>query len=172
MPHSPGTNPSRETIQLLKFLGFTRIVAYASSAHFADLKHRGATEFIDRADGSLTDLAVHPPVKVVYDTTFGTGALNAARTVGLVHVQGFFAGPDVTHPSTTMKGHPACPEYTPFGKLLMKNLPEMLKTGVIVPYRVEVVPNGLAKIPAALDKMKAGGVSDVELVAHPHDSTA
>lgn len=40
---------------------------------------------------------------------------------------------------------------------------------LIQPNNVEVVPNGLAGIPDALEKMKAGKVSATKLVAHPWD---
>ncbi|KAJ7887510.1 GroES-like protein [Mycena olivaceomarginata] len=58
-------------IQLFKFLGFTRIIAYASKTHFDYLKQLGATEFVDRVEVPVASLAAHPalspPVKVVYD---------------------------------------------------------------------------------------------------------
>jgi hypothetical protein len=55
-----------------------------------------------------------------------------SKNVTCVHVQGFYAVPDVTKPSSTMKGYLARPEQTTFGKLLMQNLPEMLVKGVVV----------------------------------------
>ncbi|KAJ7483895.1 GroES-like protein [Mycena galericulata] len=191
-----GTSNGQFAVQLFKFLGFTRIVAYASKVHFDYLKQLGATEFIDRADIPIDALALKPAVKVVYDAPMA-GHLNAAydsvvdggkivtvrpmaksdretRGVTLVHVFGFYAGPDVLKPvGEPLRGmkNPARPEHTTFGKLIIKELPKLLEKDVIVPNRVEVVPNGLAGIPAALDRLKAGGVSGVKLIAHPQEAT-
>ncbi|KAF7343792.1 GroES-like protein [Mycena sanguinolenta] len=52
-----------------------------------------------------------------------------------------------------------------------QELPKMVEKGVIVPNRIEVLPNGLAGIPDALERMKAG-VRGVKLVAHPQESAA
>ncbi|KAJ7429814.1 chaperonin 10-like protein [Mycena galericulata] len=187
-----GTSTGQFAVQLFKFLGFTRIVAYASKVHFDYLTQLGATEFIDRADVPIESLAVEPAVYVVYDAPMG-GHLNAAydsvidggkivtvrpdaksdretRGVTLVHVFGLYAGPDVLKPVGDPALYPAVPEHTIFGKFIIKQLPEMLAKGAIVANRIEVVPNGLSGIPAALDRMKAGGVSGVKLVAHPQDS--
>ncbi|KAJ7098715.1 chaperonin 10-like protein [Mycena belliarum] len=174
------TSVGQFAIQLLRFLGFTRIVAYASKAHFSYLTQLGATACIDRAEVPLDALPAHPaltpPVKVVYDTI---GQLNTAydcvseggcvatslphaaldregKNITLVRVQGYYVGPD----------------HTAFGRLIIKNLPEMLEKGVVVPNRVEVLPNGLAGIVDGLERMKKGGVSGVKLVAHPQDPVA
>ncbi|KAJ7438956.1 chaperonin 10-like protein [Mycena galericulata] len=187
-----GTSTGQFAVQLFKFLGFTRIVAYASKVHFDYLKQLGATEIIDRAEVPMQGLVVKPAVNVVYDATF-TGALNAAydsvvdggkivtvrpesksdresKGVTLVHVFGFYAGPDVLKPVGDPTHYPAVPEHTKFGKFIIRELPEMLAKGAIVANRVEVLPNGLSGIPPALDRIKAGGVSGVKLVAHPQDS--
>ncbi|KAJ7739935.1 chaperonin 10-like protein [Mycena metata] len=69
-------------IQLLKFAGFTRIVAYASKANFDYLGKLGATECIDRGEVPVESLAVHPalapPVSVVYDAG-AASSINAAH---------------------------------------------------------------------------------------------
>ncbi|KAJ7660140.1 GroES-like protein [Mycena polygramma] len=185
-----GTSTGQFAVQLLRFLGFTRIVVYASKTHFSYLKELGATEFIDRAEIALDALAVSPPVHVVYDAT-PVGALDAAydsvvdggkittvnprattdkqgRGITMVKCFGFYAGPDMidtTHFPT------AVPAHTAFGKYIISELPRLVEKGVIVPNRIEVLPKGLAGIPDALERMKAGTVSGVKLVAHPQDST-
>ncbi|KAJ7498517.1 GroES-like protein [Mycena latifolia] len=191
------TSVGQFTIQLLKFLGFTRIIAYASKVHFDYLTRLGATECIDRAEVPLDSLAAHsvliPPVKVVYDTT---GAANAAydcvadggsvvtvqpranleresKNVTVVRVQGYYVGPDVVKfKRDDVLGYAAVPEHTTFGKLIIKNLPEMLEKGVVVANRCEVLPNGVAGILGGLERMQKGSVSGVKLVAHPQDSFA
>ncbi|KAJ6503875.1 chaperonin 10-like protein [Mycena sanguinolenta] len=189
-----GTSTGQFAVQLLKFLGFTRIVVYASKVHFDYLKQLGATECIDRGDVPVEKLVVKPPVKVVYDATF-TGALDAAydslvdggkvatvrpgaktereaRGITLVHCFGFYAGPELMPPIGDPAHWQASVEHTIFGKHIIEELPKMLEKGIIVPNRIEVLPNGVAGIPAALERMKAGGVSGVKLIAHPQESAA
>ncbi|KAF7350205.1 GroES-like protein [Mycena venus] len=187
-----GTSTGQFAVQLFKFLGFTRIVVYASKVHFDYLKSLGATECIDRGDVPLDKLVVSPPVKVVYDAT-APGALDAAydsvvegglittvrpqaqtnrepRGVTLVKCFGFYAGPDVMPAIGDPASYPSKVEHTLFGKFIIEELPRMMEKGAIVANRVEIVPNGLAGIPDALERMKAGGVSGVKLVAHPQES--
>ncbi|KAJ7433697.1 GroES-like protein [Mycena galericulata] len=188
-----GTSTGQFAVQLFKFLGFTRIVVYASKVHFEYLQQLGATEYIDRGEVPVEALVVKPAVKVVYDAS-APGSLNAAydsvvdggkiatarpgtktdretRGVTIVYVFGFYAGPDVMKPVGDPARYPGLPEHTTFGKHVIKGLPELLEKGVITPNRIEVIPNGLSGIPAALERMKAGGVSGVKLVAHPQDPT-
>ncbi|KAJ7289377.1 chaperonin 10-like protein [Mycena rebaudengoi] len=189
------TSTGQYVIQLLKFLGFTRIVAYASQTHVEYLRLLGATEFIDRHVVSLDALSTTPAladkVKVVFDATF-MGAIDQAYdcvaqggsiitvqrfnpttrendTVSLVRVAGFYTGPEV-YKSPVLQSLVGTPAHTAFGKHIIKNLPELFEKGVIVPNRVEILPGGLASVPAALDRMKAGGVSGVKLVVHPQDT--
>ena len=41
---------------------------------------------------------------------------------------------------------------------------------VLQPNRVEVVPGGLAGIPAGLERLKNGSVSALKLVVHPQET--
>ncbi|KAJ7293827.1 chaperonin 10-like protein [Mycena rebaudengoi] len=125
-----GTSTGQYAIQLLKFLGFARIVVYASTAHVEYLRKLGGTEFIDRNTVPIEALAASPAlagdkrVAVAYDAAFhSTVELNAAydcvadggkvctvnpfaplhregRGVAFVRVQGYYAGPDVLPPKT------------------------------------------------------------------------
>ncbi|KAJ6483815.1 hypothetical protein C8R47DRAFT_1048828 [Mycena vitilis] len=63
------------------------------------------------------------------------------------------------------------PAHTVFGKYIISELPKLVEKGLIVPNRIEVLPKGLAGIPDALERMKAGTVSGVKLVAHRQDPT-
>ncbi|KAJ6487149.1 GroES-like protein [Mycena vitilis] len=186
-----GTSTGQFAVQLLRFLGFTRIVVYASKAHFTYLKTLGATEFIDRAEIALDALVVAPPVQVVFDAV-PVGALKAAYAsvvdggkvtavhqhpvadsetrdgVTLVRSFGFYAGSDVIDTTNFPNAGPA---YTSFGKHIIAELPKLIEKGVISPNRIDVLPKGLAGIPAGVDRIKAGAVSGVKLVAHPQDST-
>ncbi|KAJ6571437.1 chaperonin 10-like protein [Mycena capillaripes] len=148
-----GTSTGQFAVQLFKFLGFIRIVVYASKVHFDYLRQLGATECIDRAEVAIDALAVSPPVKVVYDAT-PDGALNAAydsvvdggkvttvrphaksdrgtRGVTLVYCFGFYVGPDVIKPTGDPTHYPAVVEHTTFGKLIIKELPKMIEEGAV-----------------------------------------
>ncbi|KAJ6560437.1 GroES-like protein [Mycena capillaripes] len=195
-----GTSIGQFAIQLFKFLGFTRIVAYASKAHFDYLRQLGATECIDRVEVPIGSLAAHaaqtPPVKVVYHTV-DPSALNAAydcvaeggrivtalpsspldrdldhKKATLIGVRGFIAGPDVMKFKINIPGYHVTPAHTAFGKLITENLPQMLEKGVISANRYEVLPNGLVGILGGLERLKKGDVSGVKLVAHPQDPIA
>ncbi|KAJ7622899.1 chaperonin 10-like protein [Mycena polygramma] len=188
-------------IQLFKFLGFTRIVAYASKAHFHHLKRLGATECIDRGATPLDSLAAHPsfasPVKVVFDVGFDS-SLNVAydcvldggsivtaephsqldrdldqKKVTVVHVWGYMAGPDVTpFERDDVPGYSATLDHTKFGKLIIENLPPMLAKGIIIANPCEVLPNGVSGILGGMERLEKGSVSGVKLVAHPQDPMA
>ncbi|KAJ7682267.1 GroES-like protein [Mycena polygramma] len=190
------TSVGQFAIQLFKFLGFTRIVVYASKVHFDYLRQLGATECIDRRAVALDSLATHPyltpPVSVVYhtvdpaalsaaydcvsDTGYIVTALHADRLdrkpkVTFVSVRGFIAGAEVFFPGGDDNGLGlvATPAHTTFGKLVMKNLPAMLEKGVIVANRYEVLPNGVAGIIGGMERLQEDRVSGVKLVAHPQD---
>ncbi|KAJ7167638.1 GroES-like protein [Mycena filopes] len=196
-----GGSVGQFAIQLLKFLGFTRIVAYASKRNFEILRQFGATECIDRGEVPVDSVGAHPAlthrVDVVYDA--GTvcsfnGAYDALveggkivitqphakldrdpaqKDLTLVRVAGYYAGPDVVkYKRDDVLGYLAVPEHTVFGKLIIENLPKMLAKGVISGNRCEILPNGIAGISEGLESLKNGSVSGVKLVAHPHDPTA
>ncbi|KAJ7197883.1 chaperonin 10-like protein [Mycena rebaudengoi] len=164
-------------------------LTYASQTHIEYLRQLGATEFIDRniipVDSLSTVPSLAEKVKVVDDATFA-GAIDAAYdcvaqggaivtvqpyaptarsndTVSFIRVSGCYAGPDVMHYKSELSS-------TAFGKHIVENLPELFENGVILPNRVEIVANGLAAVPEALERMKAGGVSGVKLVANPQDT--
>ncbi|KAJ7498516.1 GroES-like protein [Mycena latifolia] len=186
------TSVGQFAIQLLKFAGFSRIVVYASKTHFDYLQHLGATECIDRREVSLNSLAarIAAPVKVAYDATF-TGELDAAydcladggrivtvqprakcarvgKQFTLINVMGVLASADELKFKGELPGYR--PEHTAFGKLVIRNLPEMLAKGAVAANRCEVLPGGLAGIPGGLERLGKGAVSGVKLVAHPQDA--
>ncbi|KAF8214064.1 GroES-like protein [Mycena galopus ATCC 62051] len=177
-----GTSVGQFAIQLLKSVGFSRIVAYASKAHFEYLEQLGATECIDRSDVPLDSLAtaLREPVRVVYHTI----DLSALNTAYDCVVEG---GSIVTCQPTAPMDRDVKEKNLLFVRLaptpdmmelfqkseqtMVKNLPEMLKKGIIKGNRYEVLPNGVAGILGGLEKLQKGDVRGVRLVAHPHDST-
>ncbi|KAJ6593572.1 GroES-like protein [Mycena capillaripes] len=190
------TSVGQFAIQLFKFLGFTRIVTYASVAHSDYLKQLGATECVDRAQVALDSLVsvLTPAVNVVFDAA--GMALDAAadcvqeggrivtvspmakltrdldaKKATLVRVQGYYAGPDVMpFKRDDVPAYLATPEHTKFGKLIIERLPKMLEKGVVQGNRYEVLPNGVGGILGGLERLQKGSVSGVKLVAHPQDA--
>jgi len=67
----------------LKYLGFSTIIAYASTHHFPYLKSLGATDFIDRKAVPFSDFSVavkkitSAPVEIVYDAISEGGSQQA-----------------------------------------------------------------------------------------------
>ncbi|KAJ6458640.1 chaperonin 10-like protein [Mycena vitilis] len=179
------TSLGQFAIQLLKFLGFTRIIVYASRTHFGYLKELGATEFVDRAEVTVDSLAIYgvltPPVNVVYHAV-DPSALNAAYDCvaeggGLVTAQ-----PQAPLDRDTavkkvkfsrmMPSEEGFKQLHIFEKLIRENLPKMLEKKVILPNRYEVLANGVTGILGGLDRLQHGSVSGVKLVAHPQDPAA
>ncbi|KAJ7293848.1 chaperonin 10-like protein [Mycena rebaudengoi] len=176
------TSTGQYVIQLLKFLGFTRIVVYASPTHVEYLRKLGGTEFIDRNTVPIEALAASPAlagdkrVTVAYDASFsGTASINAAYDCvadgGKVCTVNPFAplnreGRGVAF----VRGYGATPEHSTFGRLVIKNLPELFEKGAITANRVEVLPGGISAIVAGLERLKQGAANGVKLVVHPQES--
>ncbi|KAJ4471034.1 GroES-like protein [Lentinula edodes] len=181
------TSVGQYAIQILKYLGFGAIIAYASAKHTEFLKSLGATHVIDRNQISFADLpAALPrvyarPIKVIYSAVTLPEAQNAAYAC--LANDGKLAV--ATRPlalkedaETTGKklysvfGSPHTPENREFGLVLWRHLPRLLESGVFVPNRIEELPNGLSGIVDGLNKLEKGEVSGVKLVAFPQNTTA
>ncbi|KAJ7508956.1 GroES-like protein [Mycena galericulata] len=166
-------------IQILRTLGYSTIITYASGKHTEFLKSLGATHVIDRQTVSAADVPAAvkkiagAPIKIVYDaisegeTKEASFAALAEGGIGIAVLPGedrnvdgkkFFSIFGSTH------------AHREFGVILWKELPKQVADGVIVPNRVERVPNGLAGIVDALKKMEDNLVSGVKLVAFPQET--
>ncbi|KAF7317588.1 GroES-like protein [Mycena kentingensis (nom. inval.)] len=189
------TSVGQHAIQLLKFIGFTRIVAYASSKHAHYLASLGATDIIAREDTALPALPAHAlfsqlgKIDVVFDGLFAT-APGAASSLDIAHAIVNSAGQIVTvNPRTILSGEAGnvqivrvfgyyvaagggTPDHAKFGEYIKENLPKLMEAGEIKPNRVEVLPGGLEGIVKGLDRWfiaGEGGVSGVKLVGHPQE---
>ncbi|KAK7062143.1 GroES-like protein [Favolaschia claudopus] len=174
------TSVGQFVVQLLKTLGFSRIVVYSSKAHFEYLQELGATECIDRRAVPLESLpgALTAPVKVVYHT-IDLLALNTAydcvaeggsivtcqptapfdRDVQVKNVRFIRLAPDPSMMEIFLKNEANA----------VKCLAEMLERDIIKGNRYEVLENGVEGIIGGLGRLQKGEVSGVKLVAHPHD---
>ncbi|KAF5336272.1 hypothetical protein D9758_016047 [Tetrapyrgos nigripes] len=158
-----------------QFVKFGHIITYTSGKHQAYLKSLGATEFIDRKDVSFVDLPgavqrlTSAPIKVVFD---GVGKHDSTLTgYEILASGGNLTIRDKGNDKNTVKVYGSIhPSVTrEFGKVMYKKLTKLLEKD-IVPNRVEILPGGLGGIAPGLERMKAGTVSGVKLVAHPQET--
>ncbi|RDX56961.1 GroES-like protein [Lentinus brumalis] len=173
-------------IQVARLSGYSPIITTASPHNEDLLKSLGATDVLDRslpASAILSEiqkLTGGKPVEYVFD------AISLADTQVLAY--------DALAPGGTLirvlddkipaekkkdadnkrlvqalgSSHP--PENREVGVQLYNRLTEWLRTGVIVPNKVEVLPNGLAGIPDGLERLKQDKVSGKKLVARPQET--
>ncbi|KAJ7617231.1 chaperonin 10-like protein [Roridomyces roridus] len=173
---------SSTSIQLLRLQGFSPIITYASGKHTAYLHSLGATHIIDRASVSLSALpdAVHcisgsTPIKLAFDTISddetkaASLAVLADNGLALTLVP---PGEDRTHEGGKRNiGILGSPHYhREIGKRIWQVLPKQVEQGIVVPNRVEVLPDGLAGIVGGLEIMERGEASGVKLVVCPHET--
>ncbi|KAK1229506.1 hypothetical protein PQX77_007429 [Marasmius sp. AFHP31] len=169
-------------IQMLKFGGFSPIIAYASGRHTDFLKSLGATHVVDRQSVAIQDLPTEVkritkvPVKTVYDAislpdTQSASYDTLAEGGNLVIV----LDSQIKNPVESKKVHHVFgsvqPEPNrPFGRTLYKQLTQFLQDGTVKPNRVEQLPNGLAGIPDGLKRLENDEVSGLKLIALPHET--
>ncbi|KAJ7442715.1 chaperonin 10-like protein [Mycena galericulata] len=167
------------SIQILRTLGYTTIITYASGKHTDYLKSLGATHVIDRKAVSTADVPAavkkitSAPIKIVYDviseaeTRDACFAILATGGIAIAILPGddkdvdgkkfiFVLGSTHVHRE--------------FGILMWKTLPKHVADGVIVPNRVEKLPNGLGGIVDGLKKMENNLISGLKLVAFPQET--
>ncbi|KAI0787305.1 GroES-like protein [Fomes fomentarius] len=173
-------------IQLAKLSGFTPIITTASPHNEGLLRSLGATHVLDRAlpsDGILAELAKitgDRPLEYVYDAvsladtqTLAYDALAPGGSLVLVLPDQIPAEKKKEGDGKTVVssyGTVHAPFNRKVGVEVYSRLSEWLRTGVIVPNRVEVLPNGLAGIPDGLERLKNNKVSGTKLIAHPQET--
>ncbi|KAI0671357.1 GroES-like protein [Trametes maxima] len=173
-------------IQLAKLSGFSTIIATASLHNEALLKSLGATHVIDRKlshDEIVSEVAkitAGKPVEYVYDAISLADTQPVAYDVLAPGGSLLLVLPD-SIPAEKKKagdnkkivnvfGNVHTPENRQFGIDLYSHLTEYLEKGLIVPNRVEVLPNGLAGIPEGLERLKADKVSGTKLIGRPQET--
>ncbi|KAF5371150.1 hypothetical protein D9758_004254 [Tetrapyrgos nigripes] len=176
------TSVGQFSIQLLRLVKFSPIIAYASAHQFDYLKSLGATEFIDRKQVSFSDLPAavkkitSEPIKVVYDAFSSADSQQAGYDIladgGTIivttgdQVKNKVDGKEVLAVFGSV--HP--PVNREFGKVQYRNLTKYLQDGTIVPNRTEELPNGLAGIPDGLERLKNDQVSGTKLISLPQET--
>ncbi|KAJ3753178.1 GroES-like protein [Lentinula raphanica] len=178
----PGCTPGGQyAIQLFKLLGFSTIITYASARHTDYLKSLGATHVIERGEVPVANVAevarkiTDVPIKIAYNAVGDSDSRAACVAAVAEGGQVADVNPEAQDPGNgkrvfSMFGSSHHPPHRAFGRILWKILPKLVQDGVIVPTRVEKLPNGLAGIVEGLERMKAGSVSGVKLVVFPQET--
>ncbi|KAE9396778.1 GroES-like protein [Gymnopus androsaceus JB14] len=175
-------------IQLLKYVGYSEIITYASAKHSDYLKSIGATHVIDRTTVALSALpdtiktVTSSPIKLVYVAFVQAPEIMEVGYSCLAHGgQMPTAHPAPTKPEDAeatgrkIYGVYASTRIEPnieFGNLMWKNISKLLEDGVIKPNRIEHVPNGLAGIAGTLPRFEGGsaGINGMKLVLNPQET--
>ncbi|KAI0715804.1 GroES-like protein [Cerioporus squamosus] len=176
-------------IQVAKFSGYSPIIATASPHNEGLLKSLGATAVLDRSLPASTILsevqkiAGGKPVEYVYDAisledtqALAYDALAPGGTLIIVLEDRIPAEKKATAAAADSKrvvyglANVHMPENREIGVQFYSRLTEWLRTGVIVPNNVEVLPNGLAGIPDGLERIKQNKVSGTKLIARPQET--
>ncbi|KAI0057358.1 GroES-like protein [Artomyces pyxidatus] len=173
-------------IQLARLSGFSPIITTASARNEAYCKAAGATHVMDYNVVPYAELpaAVKAitggPVPFVYDAISLSESQKASWET--LAPNGFVVitlTPEVGKPGAEAEdgkrtvwvfGMVHDEEHQEMGGRMYSKLTDLLASGVLKPNKVELVPYGLAGVPAALDRLRAGKVSGVKLVAHPQES--
>ncbi|KAJ7435465.1 GroES-like protein [Mycena galericulata] len=166
-------------IQVLRALGYSRIITYASSKHTEYLKSLGATHVIDRKTVSTADVPAAvkkiagAPIKIVYDAVSEDDTKEASFETlaeGGIAIA-VLPGEDRNVDGKRFKSFYFSPHFhRDFGVLVWKTLAKQVADGIIVPNRVEKLPNGLAGVADGLKRHEDHLVSGVKLVVFPHET--
>ncbi|KAI0746961.1 GroES-like protein [Daedaleopsis nitida] len=181
-------------IQLAKLQGFSPIIATSSLKHTEYLKSLGATHVLDRSlpaeaiHAELAQLTAGKPLMYAYaaianeDTQHlaydalapgGSLVLSNPWNVELLQTKvdrdsaaGLVPPKKVARPFGSL----VIPANKAMGEELYKRVTEWLRTGVLVPNRVEVIPGGLLGVLEGCARMRENKVSGVKLIVHPQDT--
>ncbi|KAI0760964.1 GroES-like protein [Trametes elegans] len=174
-------------IQLAKLSGFSPIITTASPHNEQLLRSLGAAHVLDRTLSPAAILAELPkltqgkPLEFVFDAiavadtqALGYDALAPGGALIVVNPDEVPAekkkAAGESKRVVNVFGIVHLPENREVGVELFKRLTEWLEKGIIVPNRVEVLPNGLAGIPEGLERLKNNKVSGKKLVARPQET--
>ncbi|TFK83844.1 GroES-like protein, partial [Polyporus arcularius HHB13444] len=172
-------------IQFAKLSGYSPIIATASTHNASLVKLYGATHVVDRKLSEERTIAeVHAiaggPVDLVYDAVSEDSTLHlagaAVREGGQVVVvlpgqeELFKKLFDPKHVEWVIaRGFQSSERNKGALAGLWKQLPELLKEGVLKPTKFELL-GGLEGVAGGLERLRRNEVSGVKLVVRPHDT--
>ncbi|KII89422.1 hypothetical protein PLICRDRAFT_53851 [Plicaturopsis crispa FD-325 SS-3] len=169
-------------VQLAKLSGFSPIITTAAPKHVALLTTLGATDVIDRHLSAANIVAsvakiAGGPVQVcfdaiaspeshqlVYDVVAPSGSIATVSPTKSAQQE----GSSVFEANIWGSVHPEAGRA--LGVSLYGRLGALLSEGAIKPNEVEVLTDGLRGIPSGLERIKAGKVSGLKLVARPQET--
>jgi len=164
-------------IQLAKLSGFSPIIATASTHNSELLKSLGATHVVDRKSDVPAEVAkiVSKPVEIVFDAisledTQKAGWEILAPTGQLLLTLPAQVDRNKYPEKSIVNMFGNVHTQRALGKSLYSKLTSLLDDGLIVPNRVEVLPNGLHGIVEGLKRMENDAVSGVKLIARPQET--
>ncbi|THU82645.1 GroES-like protein [Dendrothele bispora CBS 962.96] len=176
------TSVGQYAVQLLRYLGFSTIIVYASAHHLSYLKTLGATDLIDRKAVPFSDFdaavkkITSTPIEVVYDAVSladsqpaGYKALaNGGKMVITLpdEIKDKVDGKELV----TVFGSVHPETHREFGVTVFSKLTKWLEDEVIVPNKVEDLRGGLDGIVEGLRRLKNNEVSGIKLVSHPNET--
>ncbi|KAF5362778.1 hypothetical protein D9757_011000 [Collybiopsis confluens] len=174
------TSVGQYVIQLLKYIGFGQIIAYASGHQSSFLKSLGATDIIDRKKTALDQLPnvvsalSKLPIKLAYDAV-GTPETQqvAAECIpeGETVVSSLPAKVINLENSSKKLFSPISishrPETRELAKVVFGRLGEWVSQGIIKPSPVETLSPGFEAVVEGLDRLRNNQVSGVKLVGRP-----
>ncbi|KAI0737417.1 hypothetical protein C8Q80DRAFT_1115124, partial [Daedaleopsis nitida] len=182
------------TIQMAKLQVFSPIVTTSSPKHAVYLKSIGATHILDRSLPPDVVLAELPKITGGKPLVYAYDAIAEDTTQNLAYdVLGPGGSLIVTDPFNTSILQPkidrdraagvppqkkvvramgsfASHANKALGEEVYKRLTEWLRTGVLVPNRVEVLPGGLAGVLEGCARIEGNKVSGVQLVLRPQET--
>ncbi|KAF5372165.1 hypothetical protein D9758_005050 [Tetrapyrgos nigripes] len=172
-------------IQLLRYLDFSPIIVYASKHNFDYLRNLGATELIDRNEVSPESLATAAKsrtlnaIDVVFDAVGSDetqqagydALLNGGKMVVTMFLSQIKGKSDGDGKKVLgVIGNVQREENREFGRTIARKLSNLVKEGIIVPNRYDVLPDGLNGITEGLGRIKNNKVSGVKLVVYPQET--
>ncbi|TFK79448.1 GroES-like protein [Polyporus arcularius HHB13444] len=176
-------------IQLAKLQGFSPIITTSSLKHADYLKSLGATHVLDRSLSpkaiatELQKLTGGQPITYAYDAiadettqhiAYDAVALGGALVLSNYPGQWILAEKVKRDGGAKKLAYPFAdlqiPENKQLGVELYERLEEWLRSGIVVPNRIELLPGGLNGIPGRLERLKANQVSGVKLVVRPQET--
>ncbi|KAI0359645.1 GroES-like protein [Trametes cingulata] len=177
-------------IQLARLAGHNPIITTASPKNAELLKSLGATHVLDRSRSNESILAELPtitggkPILYAFVALLQAGpepirlacqALAPGGALGTVSPTPERLPEDVANPGNGKRvgyvlGSVRLPWNRDCSVAMFQQITGWLEKGLLKPNPIEILPNGLAGIPAGLARMKAMQVSATKLVARPQET--
>ncbi|KAJ3780121.1 chaperonin 10-like protein [Lentinula aff. detonsa] len=156
-----GTSVGQFAVQIYKYLGFSTIITYTSLKHSDYLK----SLVLRLSPPCVASIMVEGAMEAGYACLAHGGQMATASPAPPKPDDAEATGKKIYGVLASVNIEP----NKEFGKELWKNLPRLVKEGIIKPNRIEML-TGLTAVPNALPRFMNGGVSGVKLIVNPQDT--